>query len=237
MLFACLHTDSNKAIKIKKMICKIKKIEESPTGDAVWDKPPWQNVPFEQIRHFMGNKPEHFPKADVKVAYDDMFIYVIFRVEDRYIRAIANEHQDAVCKDSCVEFFFSPGPEVSNSYFNLEMNCGGIMLFHFHPAPGQPEIVIPMSECSKIEKAHSMPRIVNPEITGPQTWTVEYWIPINLLKKYCKVTTPGPQAVWRANFYKCADDSSHPHWLTWSPVNYHEPNFHLPQFFGDLEFE
>jgi len=42
---------------------------------------------------------------------------------------------------------------------------------------------------------------------------------------------------WRANFYKCADSTSHPHWLTWSPVDHPTPHFHLPAFFGTLEFE
>ena len=23
---------------------------------------------------------------------------------------------------------------------------------------------------------------------------------------------------WRANFYKCGDDTSHPHWAAWSPL-------------------
>ncbi|MBO4512195.1 MAG: hypothetical protein J5746_05485, partial [Victivallales bacterium] len=32
---------------------------------------------------------------------------------------------------------------------------------------------------------------------------------------------------WTANFYKCADQTSHPHWITWAPLtvtNYHQPN-------------
>jgi hypothetical protein len=40
--------------------------------------------------------------------------------------------------------------------------------------------------------------------------------------------------LWRANFYKCGDDTSHPHWAAWSPVD--ELNFHLPRCFGRLGF-
>ena len=39
------------------------------------------------------------------------------------------------------------------------------------------------------------------------------------------VISPSPRAVWRVNFYKCADDTSHPHWLTWSPVELPDPKF------------
>jgi len=79
--------------------------------------------------------------------------------------------------------------------------------------------------------------MVDPEIKAPVTWTVAYRLPVDLLKKYCQVITPAPQVSWRANFYKCADKTSHPHWLTWSLVNFPKPNFHLPQSFGVLEFE
>ncbi len=219
------------------MFCKVTRLVSSPKSDADWDKSPWRDIPSELIRNYIGRKPDHFPKAEVKIAYDDMAVCVMFQVKDRYIRAVAAQHQDNVCGDSCVEFFFTPDSDVSKGYFNLEMNCGGTMLFHFQPMPGKGKIEIPKSECNKIRSAHSLPRIVDPEIEEPVTWTVEYCIPIALLERYCQVSTPAPHAAWRANFYKCADNTSHPHWLTWSPVDFSKPNFHLPQFFGVLEFE
>ena len=220
------------------MLCKVKRLVDPPKGDADWNKSPWKDIPSELIQNYMGKKPDHLPKAEVKIAYDDTSIYVIFRVEDRYVRAVAAEHQDNVCTDSCVEFFFTPDPDVSKGYFNIEMNCGGTMLFHFQSIPWKKDkVVIPKSECNKIKCTHSLPRIIDPEIEEPIIWTVEYNIPISLLKKYCKVTTPEEKSIWRANFYKCADKTSHPHWLTWSPIDLPKPNFHVPQSFGILEFE
>lgn len=215
----------------------IRRLASPPKTGTGWDKPPWQEIPPEPIRNYMGEKPDHFPKTEVKIAYDDRAIYVMFRVEDRYVRSTAAKNQDSVCGDSCVEFFFTPGSDVSEGYFNLEMNCGGTMLFHFHPGVGKGRIEIPGSDCDTIAKAHSLPRILDPEIQESVTWTVQYAIPIALLSRYCPVSTPKPQALWRANFYKCADNTSHPHWLTWSPVDHPKPNFHLPQSFGVLEFE
>ena len=60
---------------------------------------------------------------------------------------------------------------------------------------------------------------------------------VDILEKYAQVTHPQPGGIWRANFYKCADKTSHPHWLTWSVVDKPRPDFHVPQFFGILEFE
>ncbi|MFH1980992.1 MAG: carbohydrate-binding family 9-like protein [Pseudomonadota bacterium] len=219
------------------MLCKVTRLANPPKGDSNWDNPPWKDIASEQILNHMGKRPDHFPKAAVKIAYDDMAIWVMFRVEDRYVRAVAKAHQDSVCRDSCVEFFFTPGADVSRGYFNFEMNCGGTMLFHFQPLPGKGRIEVPESELNKISSAHSLPRIVDPEITESVTWTVEYRIPTAMLEKYCPVTPPAPNVLWRANFYKCADETSHPHWLTWSPVDLPDPNFHVPQSFGILKFE
>ncbi len=208
-----------------------------PIEDWVWNEPPWKDVPSLVIGNFMGPRPEHFPRAEVKVIYDTRALGVMFRVEDRYVRSVARNDQDAVYKDSCVEFFFTPGFDLSLGYFNLEMNCSGTMLFHFQPRPREDRIVIPASECTRVERVHSFPRIVLPEIQEPVTWTLAYEIPYDLLEIYCPVVKPGPEAVWRANFYKCGDHTSHPHWLTWAPVDRPKPDFHCPEFFGTLAFE
>lgn len=215
----------------------VKPLAHLPKAGADWKLPPWRALPTQWLRNYMGHKPDHCPRTAVKIAYDERAIHVMFRVEDRYVRAVAAAHQDSVCGDSCVEFFFTPGIDVSKGYFNFEMNCGGTMLFHYHAGiPGR-GIEIPAGECDRILKTHSLPRIVDPEIQEPVTWTVSYQIPIALLERYCQVIRPAPEAQWRANFYKCADNTSHPHWLTWSPVDDLKPNFHLPQSFGVLAFE
>lgn len=219
------------------MIAKVTKLTGPPKTDANWNRPPWEKIPAEPIRNHMGTMPDHFPKTEFKIAYEKEAIHVMFRVEDRYVRAVAAAHQDSVCGDSCVEFFFTPGPDVSPGYFNIEMNCGGTLLFHFHPGSDKRRIEIPKRDCERITTMHSLPRMVTPEIQEPVTWTVAYAVPIALLKRYCQLHPPAPQAVWRANFYKCADNTTHPHWLTWSPVDHPKPNFHLPGSFGRLEFE
>ena len=214
----------------------ITKLTESPVGDADWSGAPWCDIPPERLQNHMGERPDHFPVVDVRVAYDETALYVMFRVEDQYVRAVAREDQDSVCVDSCVEFFFTPGSDVSKGYFNLEMNCGGTMLFHYHPDSGKDAIVIPKADCGRIARVHSLPHSVDPEIPDPVTWTVEYRIPIDLLQEYGNVSVPEPGVNWRANFYKCGDHTSHPHWLTWAPVDFPRPNFHLPESFGVLEF-
>ncbi|MCG8615775.1 MAG: carbohydrate-binding family 9-like protein [Desulfobacterales bacterium] len=185
----------------------------------------------------MGEKPVHLPKAEFKLAYDTDALHLKFRVADRYVLARAKEDQGDVWKDSCVELFFTPGTDISPGYFNLEMNCGGTMLFHFQERPRKDKVIIGDDDCRRIERVHAMPKFIDPEITDEVTWTVGYRLPVALLEKYCPVIRPRPGVIWRANFYKCADESSHPHWLTWAGVDRPRPDFHRPEFFGQVEFK
>lgn len=221
------------------MTYRVTRVERTSTVDADWDGEFWRDVKPLELRHFMGERPEHFPRVQAKLVYDEHAVHVIFHVDDRYVRAVAENHQDAVYRDSCVEFFFTPGEDVSNGYFNLEMNCGGTMLLHYQREPRQNQRQLADTDLAKIEVAHSLPKIVQPEMTEPVEWTVAYRLPVALFEKYfpSELNRPAPGVRWRANFYKCADDSSHPHWLTWSPVNFEQPDFHRPQSFGTLVFE
>ncbi|MCL2330408.1 MAG: carbohydrate-binding family 9-like protein [Phycisphaerae bacterium] len=206
--------------------------------DANWDKPEWKKVKPVELKRFMGKQPEHFPKVQAKLAYDSDNLYVIWRVEDNYVRAQAKKHQDPVCWDSCVELFFMPGTPAEQGYFNLEMNCGGTMFFNFQLVPRQNEINLTPEEVAQVEVAHTMPKIVDPEIAKPTVWFVEYRMPVSLLNKYIPgAVKPAPGVQWRANMFKCGDRTSHPHWLTWAFVDRPKPDFHRPESFVPLVFK
>ena len=40
-----------------------------------------------------------------------------------------------------------------------------------------------------------------------------------------------------ANFYKCGDDLTVPHFVSWNPIKTEKPDFHRPEFFGKLKFK
>ena len=231
--------------KYLKLICKdmykkyqVEKTSAQPQLKGDWAGDVWGKVETVDIKHYMGSEPEHKPKTQAKVLYDEEFVYVIFRVEDKYVRAVSEGYQSMVCFDSCAEFFFTPGPNVSSGYFNIEINCGGTMLFNFQTIPWVDVVPISDSDCDKVRIFHSEPRIVEPEKQEPTTWFIEYRVPIDVLENYFpEVARPAPGVLWRANFYKCADKTSHPHALTWSVVDWPEPDFHQPGFFGTLEFK
>jgi hypothetical protein len=227
------------AAEEKPMIYHVARAPAAIAFDSNWDGDFWRTVAPLELMHFMGTKPEHFPKVQAKLVYDDRAVYVIFRVEDKFVRAVAQKHQDAVYRDSCVEFFFTPHADIAQGYFNLEMNCGGTMLLHYQRVPRQDHVQLSEADLARIEVAHSLPKIIDPEITDATQWTVSYRLPVDIFSKYfpAAIERPAPGVTWRANLYKCADDTSYPHWLTWSPVVFERPDFHRPQSFGLLVFQ
>ena len=211
---------------------------DSRTWSAPWTDPLWRDVAAIRLTHFMGSRPKHFPVVQAKLLYDDVSVHVIFRVQDQFVVSRARCDQDSVCVDSCVEFFFSPDDEVDAGYFNLEMNCGGTILFHYMSEPRTGTKVISREHLSSIARVHSLPKLIECEMKEPIEWQVGYRLPTDMLSHYYPtvVRKPAPGVRWRANFFKCADESSHPHWLTWTQVDSPTPDFHRPNDFGTLNF-
>jgi hypothetical protein len=215
---------------------RVTKLAESMEINGNWDKPEWNKIDPLVIGQHMGEAPDHRPNVLAKIAWDNDAVYIIYHVEDRYVRAVAMEYQDPVCRDSCAEFFFTPGSHLGLAYFNIEINCGGTVLFWWQPV-GQEAVPIAAEDAQKLEIAHTLAKIVDPEIGEPTTWTLEYRLPLEVVRKYCPdAATPAPNVVWKANLYKCGDGTSHPHWLTWSHVDHPTPQFHVPESFGTLKF-
>lgn len=200
----------------------------------------WSAVPPLQVDTFFEHSSNHRPQTAVRVVYDERRLIVRFEVADRYVRAVAANYQDPVCRDSCVEFFVQPKP--GGRYFNFEVNAGGCLLLYAIPVSPQGEslmdakIPVPEHLVRDMNIQHSLPSRIDPEMEDPCEWTIEYVIPIELFEHYEGPLRPLAGQTWRANFYKCGDATSHPHWAMWSPVPDGD-RFHRPEYFGSLQFE
>lgn len=175
----------------------------------------------------------------MRLLHDARGIHGLFQVHDRYVRCVRAEYGSEVWKDSCVEFFVQPRADAG--YFNFEFNCGGAFLCSYIVDPtrtpdGFKEFVkLPAEIGRQIQVCTSLPGVVDPEIAEPTDWTLQFFIPFSLLEKHAGALGEVAGQTWRGNFFKCAEDNSHPHWAAWSPVD--ELNFHLPRCFGTLRFE
>jgi len=213
---------------------------EKPALDGNWESPVWKDVPALDIAHFYETAlSDHRPRTQAKVLYDSDGLYLHFRVEDRYVRSIETKYRGKVWEDACVEFFVEP--VAGRGYFNFEINCGGTMLLSYKENPEWTGEVlrksggVPWDLAKDVTIYHSMPKTVEPEIQEPVVWNVEYFIPYAIFEAYLGDLGDVAGQTWRANFYKCAENNSHPHWASWSLIT-KELNFHQPEFFSEIHF-
>lgn len=220
----------------------VTKRPSAPPADAPWDGNYWADIPVLKVDQFHAKSSDHRPVVEAKLAHSSDALHVFFRVQDRYVRAVAEKLNDSVCRDSCVELFIQPpGRE---EYINVEINCGGTMLASFVEDPTRPDMHSRMKKYTpftdrqgaQVKIEASLPKIVEPEIAEPTEWTIRYTVPLSLFEEFFGPLGRYDGQTWRANLYKCADLTSHPHWASFAPIG-EKLNFHKPECFVSLHFE
>ena len=169
------------------------------------------------------------PDASFSIARSRTHIVIMYRVRGLDLRAVAMEDNGRVWEDSCCEFFMSD-PE-DGTYYNFEMNCIGTLLASKRKNR-QDFRYFGKDELGQVVRHSSLERKEYGLTDGPYNWQTAICIPFSLVG----INPDNLPGKIRANFYKCADKSAHPHFLSWNPVEIPEPDFHRPDYFGELLF-
>ncbi|MBN8838519.1 MAG: hypothetical protein J0I09_14755 [Sphingobacteriia bacterium] len=179
------------------------------------------------LEHTPWKTHSYKPLVHVAVGYAESEIYLKFYVSEQMSRAVNKNSNTLVYEDSCVEFFVMFG---NTGYYNLEFNCIGTALVGFGKHKYD-RVLLPVSEIEKIKY------VVNKEqlsFTGTSYWELTVVIPASLFCYHSIKNFHGLRA--SGNFYKCGDRMEIPHYVSWSDIISETPNFHLPEYFGDILF-
>jgi len=216
---------------------RVRRVDDDFEVDGAPDKAVWARADPAPVDQYPWKKPADPapPRAEARIMYSARRLYVRFHVLERSIVARNLEYQGPVCQDSCVEFFVAPvGPD----YLNFEINCVGTLLL-FHCKPGRLFDPIPAEKVAGVRIATSLRKgkAIPAPAPGPANgYVVEYSVPFSLFAAETGCEVPRPGTVWKGNLYKCADLGAEPAWGSWSPVGAPKPDFHRPEFFGELIF-
>jgi len=178
---------------------------------------------------------DRFPStAEVyfKMAHNGECLFLHYFVEENEVLANVTEDNGAVWTDSCVEFFISFGN--SAYYYNAEFTCTGKALLGYRKDRDNVEKATE-NVLSSIKRLASLGTEPFGRKEGCLLWNILIAIPASAYWRSGLNTFDGIKA--RANFYKCGDNLIRPHYLSWKEIKSDKPNFHLPEFFGELEFE
>ncbi|HEX2974977.1 MAG TPA: carbohydrate-binding family 9-like protein [Bacteroidales bacterium] len=174
---------------------------------------------------------DYKPDVNFSVAYNYDEILLKFRVRERFCKAEMTESNQNVYEDSCVEFFVSPFQD--GIYYNMEFNALGTCLMGCGTGRADRERADPLV-IEGIRRLSSEGNKPFPEKEGDFAWTLTIAIPFSVFYRH-KITSLSGKKI-SANFYKCGDKLSQPHYLTWNPVETMKPDFHRPEYFGELKF-
>lgn len=169
----------------------------------------------------------YVPKVNFTVAYTADSILLKYNVIENELIAYYREINDPVYKDSCVEFFIKFDDDNVN-YYNLEFNCMGTALVGYGSSQHE-RVTIPKATVSKIKSRSHIKTLA-----GDIHWQLSLIIPFKVFI-YHSLTSLKNKAC-SANFYKCGDKMSYPHFLSWNNIDHPSPNFHLPEFMGKINF-
>lgn len=212
----------------------------APDLAGAWDGPVWRDAVPVALGRFHPRSTSHRPRAEAKLLHTGETLHLLFQVRDRFVRSVHTEFDSDTYKDSCVELFLQPEGRVG--YFALELNAGGAFSLRYIEDPTRTANrfakwqAVSAADASHIVVTHSLPSVVEPELTEPTTWWVEAAWPVAVMEPYCGAVGSLSGQRWRGNLFKCGDETSHPHWASWAPIG-DALNFHAPEYFGTIEFE
>ena len=183
-------------------------------------------------RHTLKHTPwESFlykPQVSFSVAHAPDALLVKYYVVENFIRIVHHADNSPVYEDSCVEFFISVG---GDTYYNFEFNSIGTCLVGYGSSRHGRQL-FGDELTRKIRRAAVIKSVT--ENSNTVSWELTLVIPLDVF-----VYDPVPSLhnrQCRANFYKCGDKLPEPHFLSWNNIAAVAPDFHLPKYFGLLQF-
>jgi len=178
------------------------------------------------------DKTGYKPEVKFKIAHGKKEIYLKYYVREEYVKAEKTGVNQDVYEDSCVEFFVSPAED--GIYYNFEFNSIGAFLAGSGTGRHDSRRTDP-GMASLIRCLPSLGNEPFPERKGEQEWTLTVAIDTAMFFRHDIKSPEGCE--FRANFYKCGDALTKPHYLSWNPVLAEKPDFHRPEHFGIICFK
>jgi hypothetical protein len=174
----------------------------------------WQKADVAELDCVWENTFPSPYKTTAQLVHSDEGIFLRMATDEWPIRVTAMKHNESVCVDSCMEFFFVPNTE-ETKYINLEANPAGILRISIGDGRGARQ---------NLDRVH-VETLIRPE----QGWQLMAYIPYEFLEKHYGNIN---KKQIRANFYKCGDLTVKKHYSMWNRVETERPDYHRPEYFG-----
>lgn len=169
------------------------------------------------------------PSCCFSIARSDKALAIVYHVSGLDLRSMELETNGHMWEDSCCEFFMLD-PD-GKRYYNFEMNCAGVLL----SASGEGRenrVQRSLEEMAKIRTFSTLDKVERDEKDVVRSWSTGVIIPMEMVG----INPENLPEKIKGNFYKCGDKTAHMHFVSWNRIDIEKPDFHRPDFFGDLFF-
>ena len=166
---------------------------------------------------------DYRPEARAYARWDSAALRVLLCAREETVSARVRDFGGPVYTDSCLEFFLRPFAD-DPRYMNIEVNAAGAALIGIGAGrEGRTQLSACPAGMDVRASAHA-----------GAWWAVAYSLPYAVIAdQFGRPFAPGE--AFEGNFY-CCDETLHPHFGSWSPVDAPAPDFHRPECFGKLIF-
>ena len=161
------------------------------------------------------------PDTSFTLAHTDQMFYVRYEVKGEVPLSTKTNDLELVNEDACVEIFI--GDSDSTHYWNFEFNPAGVCNAS-HRKERKVDVVRLNAEQLQSIQRYSQ------QLCAAH-WTLLIGIPLALID--LDLTR---ERTRRANLYKCGDKTAMKHYASWNAITAPAPAFHLPEFFGEIQF-
>ena len=161
------------------------------------------------------------PQTTFTLAHTDDMLYVRYEVKGEVPLSTKTNDLELVNEDACVEIFI--GDADNTHYWNFEFNPAGVCNASHRKERKVDVVRLNAEQLASIQR-------YGQQLCAAH-WTLLVGIPLALIDLDLNKETSR-----RANLYKCGDKTAMKHYASWNPIEAEAPAFHLPAFFGEIQF-
>jgi hypothetical protein len=193
--------------------------------DGFPDASEWERAePIGFDRDWQGRNADLGRSTGVRLLWspDEIYIRFVCRYRELFVFEKADRpdgRRDHLWDRDVAETFLQPDRFGEKYYSEFEVSPNGFW------------IDLAITPSADLQDLRSGLRRSVQVAASEKVWTAILAIPIkSVTSKF------DPQQPWRANFFRCEGRDPNRAYLSWRPTNTPEPNFHVPQQFGSLQF-
>ncbi|HEX4486307.1 MAG TPA: carbohydrate-binding family 9-like protein [Terriglobales bacterium] len=198
-------------------------VEQDFSLDAAHLFPVWQLAqPIEFCKDWRGENPDPGLQTQARLLWSEQALYVRFDCRYRELFLFedsdASGRRDQLWDRDVAEIFLQPEPSRPRLYKEFEVSPNGMWIDLDISDEAVTGLKSGLERSVFLDKKH-------------HTWAAELAIPMkSLIQKF------DPARAWRINFFRIEGPREPRTYHAWKPTMTAEPDFHVPEAFGELRF-